>query len=127
MYQRPKKEDRNFESIEFSELRKVVDPQFNACHDELSDCFYNKREFIWRGKSYGILEKNQFDKIHGLIFLQRTLAFHAANQKQGQEKRIPEEKYNHNKNAEGQNCKRPTEAAAEEIQKLKQEKIEIQI
>ena len=59
-----KKTERNFDNIQFAELRKKVDEKFNDVHDELSECYYDKKPF----RTYGILNKDTFDKLHGLIF-----------------------------------------------------------
>lgn len=81
---------RNWDNIQFEELRKVVDPGFNVIHDELSDCYYNEKPF----RTYGILTKERFDKLHGLIFLKRDIVFHQENLKQLEVDRIPEKEYN---------------------------------
>jgi len=92
-----KPEVRNFDKIQFETLRKSVDDKFNAVHDELSDCFYNKKPF----RSYGILTKEQFDKLHGLIFQSYNVTFHAENLKQKKEDQILEDKYNNVYDKEG--------------------------
>ena len=73
-------EVRNFDRIQFSDLRKIVDPPFNDVHDELSDCYYNEKPF----RTYGILDKETFDKLHGLIFYLRDIALNEANEKQAE-------------------------------------------
>lgn len=80
---------RNFDGIQYENLRKIVDQKFNNAHDELSDCYYNQKPF----RAYGILTKEQFDKLHGLIFLLRDAAFHDENLKQKIKDRIPIENY----------------------------------
>lgn len=82
--------ERNFDKVQFEVLRKEVDPKFNQVHDELSDCFYNGKPF----RTYGILTKEKFDKLHGLIFLMRDVEFHSANLRKPKKDQIPEEKYN---------------------------------
>lgn len=80
----------NFEGVQWGELRKLTDPEFNDLHKELSDCYYGKTPF----RTYGILNKEQFDKLHGLIFWKLEIAFHQANLAQPAEDRIPEKEYN---------------------------------
>lgn len=82
--------ERNFDGIQFEKLRRKIDPAFNLVHDELSDCYYNQKPF----REYGILSKEQFDKLHGLIFLKRDVVFHQENLKQEMKDIIPEDKYN---------------------------------
>lgn len=114
---------RNWKNIQFEELRRKVDPKFNQVHDELSDCYYNKKPF----RNYGILDKETFDKLHGLIFLKRDVEFHQENLKQPEKDRIPEERYNditdETRKVVG---KRHTEAV-KQIAKLKTEGIELSI
>ena len=66
---------RNFDKIQFSDLRKKVDPAYNKLHDELSDCYYNywkkglSKPFVVESNSYDVQatqkeNKTLFDKIH---------------------------------------------------------------
>ena len=111
---------RNWEGIQFEEVRKKVDPKFNEIHDELSDCYYDKKPF----RTYGILTKEQFDKLHGLIFLLRDIALDKENEKQTQ----PDEKLRKqfNEIPKGE-TKKPIDATKEKIAQLKTEGIELKI
>ena len=66
---------RNFDRVTFEDIRIDLDPPFNAVHDELSECFYGKKPF----RGYGILDKETFDKLHGMIFMKRDCEFHKRN------------------------------------------------
>lgn len=57
-------EQRNFEGIQFEELRKEIDPKYNTVHDELSSCYYGKKPF--RNKSDKTQEKIQELKNEGI-------------------------------------------------------------
>jgi hypothetical protein len=113
---------RNFERVQFAELRKKIDGKYNAVHDELSDCYYNGKPF----RTYGVLDKETFDKLHGLIFQMRDVKFHEENLKQLEKDKIPEEQYNEYKDEEGNTVKQ-NEKAAEKVAKLKTEGIELEI
>lgn len=78
-----KKTERNFDYIQFAELRKQIDSRFNTIHDELSECYYDKKPF----REYGILDKEIFDKLHGLVFMKRDVEIYEENEKQS----IPDE------------------------------------
>ena len=82
--------NRNYNRIQFENLRRVIDHKYNQVHDELSDCYYNKKSF----RTYGILNKETFDKLHGLIFLERDIEFHSENMKRPENEKYPEEQYN---------------------------------
>jgi hypothetical protein len=69
---------RNFDGIQFEELRKKVDGRFNDVHDELSDCYYGGKPF----RSYGVLAKDRFDRLHGLIWHLHEIALDGENAKQ---------------------------------------------
>lgn len=112
---------RNFDNVQFEKLRKKIDTKFNDIHDELSDCYYGKKPF----QSYGILTKEQFDKLHGLIFLKRDVEFHKENLKQSAKDKIPEEKYNDINDSDGNIIGKKDEQAEEEIIKLKNEGLEL--
>lgn len=86
---------RNYDNIEFDEIRRAIDDKYNQAHDELSRAYYEKKPFVWRGKDYGILDKDTFDKLHGLIFLKRDVEFHEYNISLPPDKRIDEKKYNY--------------------------------
>lgn len=113
---------RNFDNIQFEKLRKKMDKKFNDVHDELSDCYYNGKPF----RTYGVLDKATFDKLHGLIFEMRDVEFHEENLKQPEKDKISEEEYNEDKDEEGNTVKQ-NEKAAEKIAKLKAEGIELEI
>lgn len=107
-----KSTNRNFDKIQFADLRKTVDQEFNSIHDELSDCYYN----YWKlGKSKsveidGVIydkketieeSKAQFDKLHGFIFDLREVKFHQENQKLPEKERISEDEYRYEKDEKG--------------------------
>lgn len=117
---------RNWEGIQFEQLRRQVDPKFNQAHDALSKAFYEGQPFIWKGKNWGVLDKELFDKLHGLIFELRGLAFHLANKKQAPEEQIPEEQYNEARR-EDRTVEKLTDRAKERIEELKAEGIELEV
>lgn len=117
------KMERNFEGVQFAELRKTVDVPFNVVHDELSDCYYNKKPF----RTYGILDKATFDKLHGLIFLQREVKFHEENLKLSAGEKIPESKYNDILDKDGAVIGKANEKAVQDVATLKAEGIELTI
>jgi len=118
---------RNYENIQFGKLRKKVDPAFNECHDVLSKAYYGKIEFVWKGKNWGVLSKELFDKLHGLIFHLRTLEFHKRNLLQAAKDRIPATEYNDTYDLKGKLMDRETDRATIFIKKLKDEEIELEI
>lgn len=119
---------RNWKGIQFEKLRRKVDPLFNEAHDVLSKAYYEGKPFIWKGKDWGILNKELFDKLHGLIFELRMVGFHQANMKQTSQERIPEEKYNYLYDGETGNITgKKSDEAAQFIARLKAEDIELEI
>jgi len=118
-----KKPERNFDKIQFEQLRKEIDGPFNDLHDELSDCYYNKKPF----RSYGILTKQQFDKLHGLIFLQRDVVFHQENLKKPKKDQISEQQYNEISDEQGTVIAKKSEQAIAKIAELKAEGIELEV
>lgn len=89
--------DRNFDGIQFETLRKQIDPKFNDVHDELSAAFYNGKPF----RTFGVLDKATFDKLHGLIFALRDVAFHQANIAQPVGNQINQDEYNNIRDRRG--------------------------
>lgn len=118
---------RNWKGIQFEKLRRKVDPAFNECHDTLSKAYYGQTEFIWKGKNWGILDKETFDKLHGLVFHLRTLEFHKKNLLQLEKDRIPEDEYENIYDRDGNLIDRETDAATIYFKKLKDEGIELEI
>jgi hypothetical protein len=114
---------RNFEGVQFENLRKTLDARFNAVHDELSACYYGGKPF----RNYGILTKEQFDKLHGLIFDLRDVAFDEENQKLPEDQKISEDKYNDVKDEAGNIVGKKTAEAKQRIARLKNEGLEIEI
>ena len=114
-------EQRNFNGVQFEELRKEIDPKYNTVHDELSDCYYDKKPF----RNYGVLTKEQFDKLHSLIFQKREVEFHDENLKRPE--KYDEAKYNDIKDKDGNVIGKKVDKAQEKIQELKNEGIELEI
>ena len=85
-----KKSKRNYEGVQFGELRKRMEKPHTDAHDELSAAYYEKRPY----KDRGILDKETFDKLHGLIELKRQVDFHEENMKLKASERIPLNLYN---------------------------------
>ncbi len=82
--------ERNFDGIQFEKIRRVVDPDFNTVHDELSAAYYGKKPF----RDYGVLDKATFDKLHALVFFERDIEFHDYNLTLDAKEQAPAEKYN---------------------------------
>jgi len=119
-----KPEKRNYDGVQFGEFRSTFDEKYNSIHDELSDCYYNGLPF----RNYGILTKEQFDKLHGLIFLKRDVDFDETNKKQPKEKQIPEERYNDaSDNGEVPLTRRKSDLAKQRILELKAEGYDLDI
>lgn len=118
---------RNFKGIQFENLRRRVDPKFNEVHDVLSKAYYENKPFVWKGKNWGILDKETFDKLHGLIFQLRMLRFDAENKKQSEKDRIPEREYNEKYDEKGKIISKETDKARRQINKLKEEGIELEV
>lgn len=129
---------RNFDNVQFAKLRAQIDGQFNDLHDQLSDCYYNywkegkSKPFVRGVNSYDVQASSEeskalFEKLHGLIFMQREIKFHEENLKQPAKDIIPEEKYNDILDETGQLIgKKNTETIAQ-INQLKSEGIELSI
>ena len=118
---------RNWKGIQFESLRRNVDPKFNDVHDALSKAFYEEKPFIWRGHDWGILSKEQFGKLHGLIFHLRTVEFHRANMAQVAKDRIPESEYNFITDENDHVVGKHAEEAARVIAKLRKEGSQLEV
>ena len=116
-------EERNFNGVQFEELRKEIDPKYNTVHDELSDCYYKNKPF----REFGILTKEKFDKLHSLIFQIREVEFHKENLKQPIEKQYDEKKYNDITDKDGNVTGKKVDKANDKILELKNEGIELTI
>ena len=53
-------------NIQFAELKNNIELKYMKLHSELSECYYNRKPF----RDIGILDKETFDKLHGLLFLE---------------------------------------------------------
>ena len=114
---------RNMDSIQFETIRKQIDKKYNDLHDELSDCYYNKKAY----KEYGVLDKATFDKLHALVFCHRDIEFHSVNMAQDDEKlRIPESEYNEIESADKTIVKK-TDIAAAAISSCSKEGVTLEV
>ena len=93
--------ERNFEKVQYEAVRKNIDHKYNKLHDELSACYYEGRPFSNGGVDYGVLDKDTFDKLHGLIFEMLQVEFHQENMKPETLNKIPEDQYRYAKDATG--------------------------
>jgi len=75
IFDEPIKNDRHFDqkttkkidsNIQFAELKNNIEPKYMKLHSELSECYYNGKPFA----DMGILDKETFDKLHSLLFLE---------------------------------------------------------
>lgn len=115
-------DERNYTGIQFEKIRKTLDHKYNQTHDELSDCYYAGLPF----RGYGVLTKEQFDKLHGLIFLKWEVEFHAENVKRGTI--YPADSYRYEKDNVGTIVADKVAAAAAQIEDLKtKDKLELVI
>ena len=112
---------RNYRGVKHEDLRKVVDPKFNKLHDELTECYYEGMPF----GNYGILDKETFDKLHGLIFLHRDVEFHTENMKLSSDKRVPEEEYNLIRDRDGNVIGKKHSEALKKISELSKQGVEL--
>lgn len=115
--------ERNFKGVQFEAIRKVMDGKFNAVHDELTECYKAGTTF----RTFGVLDKDKFDKLHGLIFHLRDIAFHEANQALPLAQRVPGSKHNEIRDINGNVVGTVVARAATLIQKLKAEGLELTI
>ena len=63
--------ERNYEGIQFAELRHEIESRYNAVHDELTDCYYSGLPYKGR-----MLTKTEFDQLHAQIFDRLAVEFH---------------------------------------------------
>lgn len=92
---------RNYDGIQFEDLRRQIDGVFNDLHDSLEEAYYGARDANGRldrttGWSAGVSKpwegfdvrptpeqsKAQFDVLHGHLWISHSLHFHAENLKQ---------------------------------------------
>jgi len=77
--------ERNYDRVQYESLRRAVDSQYTALHDELSDCYYNywrdgkSKIFMFADREWDKLNKAEFDKLHGLIHILQELALDKHN------------------------------------------------
>jgi hypothetical protein len=90
--------ERNYSGIQFEQIRQKIDPDYTDAHDELSQAYYDKKPY----RDMGILDKETFDKLHGLIELKRQIAFTEAH---AEEKLISPGLKDHNIDIEAVNIK----------------------
>lgn len=127
---------RNFNGVQFSELRQTLDQKFNDVHDRLTKAYYDGEVFTQNDltvdfgkmkKTDPTVAKETFDKLHGLIFLIRDVAFHEANKARDVKSKIPAEQYNFIYDNDGVVIGRKSDVASAEIEKLKNSGIELVI
>jgi len=114
-----KPNERNYDNIQFAELRKQIEQPYNDLHDELSDCYYNKKPF----RNYGMLIKEQFDTLHALIFDMLAVKFHDENMKR--EDKYDENTYRYERDDTGKIVTDRYKRCKDNINELKQKGFEL--
>jgi len=125
---------RNFDRVQFEEIRRSLDKRFNDAHDGLTAAYYdhwrNGRSRPWQG--YDVQPTNDeskalFDKLHGLIFLLRDVAFHDANMSLPEAERYSEDAYRYDRDEQGQITRDRLQESQDSIERLRVEGIEVTI
>ena len=124
---------RNFDGIQYEELRRQIDWKYNEADDALSKAYYEGTKFTWKGKDYGILNKEIFDKLQAMLWARYEIMFHEENLKQT--KKILESEYNeicteYIESEETRTCKtikKKNIKALEKINEFKNENIDIDL
>ena len=126
---------RNYDGIQFEELRRTLDPEFDTLHDNLSSCYYNfwkfgnSKPFVVNAKSWDVQNtpaesKVLFDKLHGLVFHMRDVKFHSENMKRPKPKQYDENKYRYIRNELGEITKDRLQVSLDKIAIKMETKIE---
>jgi hypothetical protein len=99
---------RNFNNIQFDRIRSILDDRFNTAHDELTSAYYDYWakgiSHPWRSfdaQPTPAESKVLFDKLHGLIFQLRMIAFHNANMTLPLAQRYSEDAYRYGRDRNG--------------------------
>ena len=116
--------ERNYDSIQFEELRKQIDYTYSKAHDALSAAYYEEYEFVWNGKNYGILDKETFDKLQTMLWARYEVLFHQENVKRGI---YSESDYNDILDKNGNIVGKKTDKALKRIQELQNQGIDINL
>lgn len=89
--------ERNRDGVADADLRRDVDPVFEALHDGLEAAYYGAwrhgRSQPWQGydvQPTPALSKQLFDDLHGLIFHHREMALDAADERRPIAERVPD-------------------------------------
>jgi hypothetical protein len=102
--------ERNYDGVQFGELRQQIEKPYNDEHDLLTKCFIE--EMPYRnygtidaldedgspildedGKQVKLLSKEEFEQLHGLIFHCLSVRFHEENMKRSEDERYDEDSY----------------------------------
>lgn len=77
---------RNFTNIALANARNIVDHCINALHDELEDAYYKFWKFGldydfhgYNQKANQLESKQQFDILHGMVFMLHSVLVHTQN------------------------------------------------
>jgi len=128
--------ERNLTGVQHATVRTKIDAKFNDVHDRLSAAYYDGGVFTQGGKSwdFGALKaadpasaKETFDKLHGLIFTIRDVAFNTTNLALPKKQQIPVEKYDNIMDESGTKIGSKAALAQTVINTLKAEGIELVI
>lgn len=73
--------ERNYDGIQYEDVRRRLDPLYNAVHDELSAAYYNGTPF----RDKGVLTNAQFEKYQAALWAEYETRFSKEMEKAGKE------------------------------------------
>jgi|LSQX01.1.fsa_nt_gb hypothetical protein len=132
-------ENRNYDKVQFEGVRKVVDPQINNLHDELSTCYYTywkhgqSRPFTVGAKTWDVQATPEdslmlFQKLQIAIHHTHTIKLdeeNASRKKEDRDAGLTSLMHVRRLNRDGQEEETPLETAQRVLTDLKAEGIEI--
>ncbi len=85
----------NLKGVQHETIRQKIDARYRIAHDVLSEAYYEKKEFTWKGHNHGILSKEEFEELNELLWAEYDVLFHEENMKLPEKDRIAEIEYNY--------------------------------
>jgi hypothetical protein len=90
------KANRNYEGVRFQKIREEIDGYLGQLHDDISEAWYDDKDFIWEGYNFGVPDEEMFNDFHRFSDEGRLLAFHFINKQlenDTEETKIDEDDY----------------------------------
>jgi hypothetical protein len=86
--------DHNLTGVQHERVRRLLDERYRAAHDAMHLAYRTGTPFSFKGREFGVLDADRFQRLHDLAWRRYEALFHSVNQGLPTAQRYAEAGYN---------------------------------